>query len=139
MAVNINEGGFLYLSDGSNTMQVPFETAKVKIQDDVTRERFPGDAGLKFSLGIISRDVQITNVYFSSHDNAKNFIKQLVDWNQAGEFTLKLYRNSSDDEAEVFGNGSTSLDVLFADMSGIEKHAKGDQQKYKIARVVFVE
>lgn len=136
---DVNEGGWLYLTDGANKMWLACESIEVDIKDEIVRERVPGDDGWKFSLKEIYREVKAENVHFTSHTNLHNCIDNLINWNYAGAFTLKIIRTSTPDYSDIFGSGSTTLTVLFEDVKGIHKESRGNTQHWIIKQMRFVE
>lgn len=138
MATVVDEGGYLELTDGTNTMLVPYEELKVDEISNPTFKHYAGKNHMFYDLRKTWLVFKVKGIHFTSHTNFSSFQDYIKDWQAAGAFTLKVRRNSTPNYAEWDGdNTSYTVAVAKNGKKGSEHISPADGDIWKISMLVF--
>jgi hypothetical protein len=130
--------GWLYLSDGSDSMEVWFQRCLVKFVIrplKVVNEV----AGINITIpgGKQYLEWNFQGILLTSHEDFSTFIDTIKDWATSANFTLGVKRDGSN-YIEWDGDNSTYTVNMTRGLEGMEKKSPGTQDKaYVIGRIIF--
>lgn len=92
----IVDDGWLVLTDGSNTLKLAFQRLVARrVFAGAKIKHYDGGGHYGYDFGKRYWTFNISGIYFKNHTDYDNTVKYLEDWQDAGTFTLSVYRNSS--------------------------------------------
>ena len=130
-------GGWLYLTNGTDIMQV--RTKRIVIDDnhlDPFLEHFAGNTNMGFWMGERQIIVKALDLGFITQATAEKFIEKLAAWDYAGAYSLKIQVSATPTYFKIDGVNET-ITVLSYGAKEAEKAEKGAGTHYKIASVKF--
>lgn len=132
--------GWLYLSDGSDTMEVWFQRCFVKFNIRPLKELHEtGALNLIIPGGAQWLEWTVQNILLTSHSDFSTFVDTLKDWSTSDNFTLKINRDGSN-YIEWDGDNTSFTVNLKTGLEGMEKINPGTRDGiYRIGRLVFVQ
>lgn len=135
---DIITGGYMEISDGSDTIYAMFVQLKVDIKISPTIKHYSGPTNFGYSLLKRHWVFKFTKVLLEDHTDFSNFIDYVLDWQDSAPFTLKVKR--ADASYIEFDGDNTSYTVMVAKdgIRDIEKLSKGDQDgPYQIGMLIL--
>jgi len=107
-----------------------FSKTKIELDD------LPGDSRVAFDLGYRLRSLVLEGVIFDDDEDYEECIKYLDSWNDIGSFVIKIQRHSGGSYLKIDGVNE-ELNFLYVDISEGVKLTRGDEQRYRIGRILF--
>ena len=107
-----------------------FSKTKIELDD------LPGDSRVAFDLGYRLRSLVLEGVIFDDVEDYEECIKYLDSWNDIDSFVIKIQRHSGGSYLKIDGVNE-ELNFLYVDISEGVKLTRGDEQRYRIGRILF--
>jgi hypothetical protein len=136
--VNLIEDGWLYLSNGTDVL----ELACKKIQwDEIRDPNFNHQPGFNFvyDLDVDYFIVKVTNVYFNTTAKYELAVATLNAWQKAGIYNLKIQRNVAGAYLKLDGIYTQIQVMMNKGLSNMEKISPEDGEVYTIGKITFEE
>lgn len=118
-------------------MYVLFKEAKWDVKRTPKVNHYDGGFNLRYDLQKEWLEINIKNLYLPSYASLAAFIKYMLSWQDDGDLTISIKRNSDGDYIEMKGDGNgTEFDMVMPEgMKQIMKKSVGDQQVYLIMKL----
>jgi hypothetical protein len=129
--------GWLELDDGTDFLKVTCERIS---WDYVIKGKIKHyDVGINLNIPVNKQYLifMAEGIWLNTHTKLSNFIDYLKDWQLAGSFNLRIRRDTAVNYIECDGDNTTFVVNLKDKMEGISKESPGDQQYYKINKLIF--
>jgi len=120
------------------------ESPKVDIkEDDLGIFNMPGDNRTSVSgIETITRKVMVQDIFFKSESDFIGCIHNLRKLNKAGTITLQWAKDNVPNFIEFWSDGTSdyaTIEVKYKDFKGGEKVSKGNQTKFHVRSILFIQ
>lgn len=99
-------------------------------------DELPANSRVAFDLGYRMVSLVLEGVLFDSRGDAEDCLLYLNRWNDIEPYVVKIQISSTPSYFKQDGS-NTELKYLYIDISEIEKLTKGNEQVYRIGRILF--
>lgn len=138
MATLINKG-WLYVSNGTDIMKLACLKVTYDLIFNPTISHNLGGINYGYDLSELYAMFKVTRLIFNTEADRSTFISNIISWQQTAPFTFKIQRNTSGNYEKLDGTNTSVLVLIDKGLKNIEKITPGDQERYVINDVLFVQ
>jgi len=134
-------GGYLWITDGTDYLKIKVKDIYYWLNIDPTFKHYGGGGHMFYDLEKRFWNVLAEGIFLESHQDWYDFQHYLIDWHDAGGFTVSIYRDTGGTNVVHFYNAgadASSLTMAIA-KNGLKRGGKveGETQYWKIDGVLL--